>query len=146
MLLSGRTEKSVRSKRQVSDREFRPESVVFDRTKWSPTGCNLGIVVGVSFWATTRWSLEEVLNMPDLFDSRSQLFFYLSSYRFRTEIFPFFCFVLILDYQMLFCYIVSFNILVHLCYLSNIRYNVVCREGDQSNCFYKYPFVKKKLK
>ena len=80
--------------------------------------------------------------MPDLFDSRSQLFFYLSSYRFRTEIFPFFCFVLILDYQMLFCYIVSFNILVHLCYLSNIRYNVVCREGDQSNCFYKYPFVK----
>ena len=42
-------------------------------------------------------------------------FFYLSSYRFRTEIFPFFCFVLILDYQilMLFCYIISFNILVH---------------------------------
>ena len=63
-------------------------------------------------WA--RWSLEEVLNMPDQFDSRSQLFFYLSSYRFRTEIFPFFCFVLILDYQMLFCYIISFNILLYI--------------------------------
>ena len=61
--------------------------------------------------------------MPDLFDSRSQLFYYLSSYRFRTEILPFFCFVLILDYQMLFCYnIISFNILVHLCYLSNRGY------------------------
>ena len=54
-------------------------------------------------------------------------FFYLSSYRFRTEIFPFFCFVLSLDYQMSFCYIISFNILVYICYLSNVRYIVVCR-------------------
>ena len=69
--------------------------------------------------------------MPDQFDSCSHLFFYLSSYLFRAEIFPFFCFVLILDYQMLFCYIISFNILVHICYLSNVRYNVDCREGDR---------------
>ena len=40
--------------------------------------------------------------MPDQFDSRSHPFFYFSSYRFRAEIFPFFSFVLILDYQMLF--------------------------------------------
>ena len=49
--------------------------------------------------------------MPDQFDSRLHLFFYLSYYLFRTEIFPFFCFVLILDYQMLFCYIILYRLI-----------------------------------